>query len=231
LNTSRICVRMANSVSGRLQSGCRRDVWRPAHHRVPSLCSRPPQVRAVGSSGSRSRRMSPLATARSTSIAISCFTCAVDEDQHCEFLDLITVRLVPMVAPNFLRFPISGPSTSEQLREYVQCVIRGTARRSSPRDYDLIEGVRSWTASDQLMKRELILQGMGSGHLPHGPHRAQSAGCEAVAHHGQVFPGWQSRACRSACRSTPQGPNRQRVVATIGDQAAMLVSPADRPRA
>src|SRR5262249_3040465 len=32
------------------------------------------------SSGSMSRRMSPLATARSTSFAIACFTCAVDAE-------------------------------------------------------------------------------------------------------------------------------------------------------
>ena len=35
-----------------------------------------------------------------------------------------------------------------------------------PRDYFVVEGARSWTVSDQLMKRELILQGMGWGHMP-----------------------------------------------------------------
>ena len=52
------------------------------------------------------------------------------------------------------------------MRDYVQCVIRDTARHSPARDYYLVEGARSWTVSDQLMKRELILQGMGWGHMP-----------------------------------------------------------------
>jgi DNA-binding transcriptional LysR family regulator len=55
-------------------------------------------------------------------------------DPRFEFVDLMRVTLVPVVAPNFLRFPISPAITPEQMREYVQCVIRDTARRSPPRD-------------------------------------------------------------------------------------------------
>src|ERR1700676_2263446 len=87
-------------------------------------------------------------------------------DPRLEFVDLFTVKLVPVVAPNFLRFPVSRSITPEQMRDYVQCVIRDTAHRSPSRDYFLVEGARSWTVSDQLMKRELILQGMGWGHMP-----------------------------------------------------------------
>jgi DNA-binding transcriptional LysR family regulator len=87
-------------------------------------------------------------------------------DPRFEFIDLFAVRVLPMVAPGFLRQPISRTITPEQMRDYVQCVIRDTARHLPPRDYYLIEGARTWTVSDQLMKRELILQGMGWGHLP-----------------------------------------------------------------
>jgi DNA-binding transcriptional LysR family regulator len=87
-------------------------------------------------------------------------------DPRLEFIDLFPVQLVPVVAPDFLRFAISGMITPEQMRDYVQCVIRDTARHSPTRDYFLVEGARSWTVSDQLMKRELILQGMGWGHMP-----------------------------------------------------------------
>jgi DNA-binding transcriptional LysR family regulator len=52
------------------------------------------------------------------------------------------------------------------MRDYVQCVIRDTANHSLTRDYYLVEGARTWTVSDQLMKRELLLQGMGWGHMP-----------------------------------------------------------------
>jgi DNA-binding transcriptional LysR family regulator len=87
-------------------------------------------------------------------------------DARIEFIDLFSVELVPVVAPNFLRFPISSLIKPEQMRDYVQCVIRDTASYTTPKDYDVLEGARTWTVSDQLMKRELIMQGMGWGHLP-----------------------------------------------------------------
>ena len=87
-------------------------------------------------------------------------------DPRLEFIDLFPVRLFPVVAPGFLRRKVSHSITPEEMRDYVQCVIRDTARHSPARDYYLVEGARSWTVSDQLMKRELILQGMGWGHMP-----------------------------------------------------------------
>ena len=68
-------------------------------------------------------------------------------DPRLEYQDLFAVRFVPVVAPGFLGFPISRSITPEQMRDYVQCVIRDSAQRSSPRDYYLIEGARSWTVT------------------------------------------------------------------------------------
>jgi DNA-binding transcriptional LysR family regulator len=87
-------------------------------------------------------------------------------DPRLELLDLFHVTVVPVVAPGFLQFPASRSITPGQMRDYVQCVIRDTARHSPPRDYWIVEGARTWTVSDQLMKRELIVQGMGWGHMP-----------------------------------------------------------------
>jgi DNA-binding transcriptional LysR family regulator len=87
-------------------------------------------------------------------------------DTRLDFIDLFAVRLLPVVAPNFLRFPISCAITPRQMRDHVQCVIRDSARHSTRRDYYLVEGSRTWTVSDQLMKKEFILQGMGWGHMP-----------------------------------------------------------------
>src|ERR1700751_488280 len=87
-------------------------------------------------------------------------------DPRFEYKDLFRVRLIPVAAPNFLRFPISRSITPERMRDHVQCVIRDPARHSPPKDYYLVEGARTWTVSHQLMKRELILQGMGWGHMP-----------------------------------------------------------------
>jgi len=87
-------------------------------------------------------------------------------DPRLDYVDLGAVQLIPVVAPGFLPFPISDSITPEQMRDHAQCIIRDSARHSPARDYYLVEGARSWTVSDQLMKRELILQGMGWGHMP-----------------------------------------------------------------
>src|SRR6202140_3461712 len=72
-------------------------------------------------------------------------------DPRLEFVDLFTVEVVPVVAPNFLRFPVSRSITPEQMRDYVQCVIRDTARHSPRKSYYLVIESRPWTAQHQLM--------------------------------------------------------------------------------
>ena len=74
------------------------------------------------------------------------------------------MTLTPVASPGFLDAPASD--AADRLKSKVQCVIRDTARHSRPRYYFLVEGARQMTVSDQLMKRELIVQGMGWGHLP-----------------------------------------------------------------
>src|SRR5271154_5580776 len=48
-------------------------------------------------------------------------------DPRLDWIDLSTVRILPVVAPGFLDFPITAAITPEQMRDYVQCVIRDTA--------------------------------------------------------------------------------------------------------
>ena len=86
-------------------------------------------------------------------------------DPRLEYIDLLSVKLIPVVAPGFLRMPISDAITPEQMREYVQCIIRDTARHSPQPNYYLIEGAHTWTVGDQLMKKEIIMQGAAWGHL------------------------------------------------------------------
>ena len=54
-------------------------------------------------------------------------------DPRLEFIELGNVRIVPVVAPGFLSFPVSRAITPERMRNYVQCVIRDTARHAQPR--------------------------------------------------------------------------------------------------
>jgi DNA-binding transcriptional LysR family regulator len=141
-------------------------------------------------------------------------------DPRLEFIDLFTVKLVPVVAPGFLLFPVSQSITPEQMRDYVQCVIRDTARRPAPRDYYLVEGARSWTVSDQLMKRELILQGMGWGHLPRYLIEQDLRDARLLPIMGKHFKGGQVELVAARRRETPHGPVAERLWHYIREQAA-----------
>src|SRR5216683_1764862 len=141
-------------------------------------------------------------------------------DPRLEFVDLFTVKLVPVVAPNFLRFPISRSITPEQMREYVQCVIRDTARRSPLRDYYLVEGARSWTVSDQLMKKELILQGMGWGHMPKYLIEQELRDARLLPITGKYFKGGQAELVAARRLDEPHGPIAEKLWRFIGEEVA-----------
>jgi DNA-binding transcriptional LysR family regulator len=155
-------------------------------------------------------------------------------DPRLEFLDLCRVRLVPVVAPGFLRFPLSAGITPEQMRDYVQCVIRDSARHSPPRDYYLIEGARSWTVSDQFMKKELILQGMGWGHLPTFLIAEELRDGRLLSIAGKHFAGTEGDLVAARRRDVPHGPVATRLWSYIAEQAAALdaaVTPTPARRA
>jgi DNA-binding transcriptional LysR family regulator len=145
-------------------------------------------------------------------------------DPRFEFLDLFQVQLVPVVAPGFLRFPIPRAITPEQMRDYVQCVIRDTSRRSPPRDYFLVEGARSWTVSDQLMKKELIIQGMGWGHMPRYLIEDELRDGKLLSIAGEYFKGGRAELVAARRRDVPHGPIANRLWQFIRDQAAELAA-------
>jgi DNA-binding transcriptional LysR family regulator len=86
-------------------------------------------------------------------------------DKRLEWIDLMQVALVPVAARDGLPFPVTRSLTPAQMLEAVQVIIRDTAREAS-RDYFVIEGASSWTVGDQHTKKELIVRGMGWGHMP-----------------------------------------------------------------
>jgi DNA-binding transcriptional LysR family regulator len=144
-----------------------------------------------------------------------------------EYADLFTVRIIPVVAPGFLRFPISRAITPEQMRDYVQCVIRDTSRHSPPQDYFVIEGARSWTVSDQLMKRELILQGMRWGHMPRFliDHDLRQKRLLDIS--GKHLRGGVAEIVAARRRDAAHGPVASRLWRYIGEQASAFVEAAN----
>ncbi len=52
------------------------------------------------------------------------------------------------------------------MRSYLQCIIRDSGSSKTAPDYFVVDGAPSWTVTDQVTKKETILQGIGWGHLP-----------------------------------------------------------------
>lgn len=86
-------------------------------------------------------------------------------DTRFEWIELSKVTLVPVAAPGYVAVPVPRNLTPEQMRAYVQVIIRDTARQPG-RDYFVVEDAPHWTVADQHTKKELIVQGMGWGHMP-----------------------------------------------------------------
>jgi DNA-binding transcriptional LysR family regulator len=143
-------------------------------------------------------------------------------DPRLEFFDLYTVTIVPVVAPNFLPFPVSDSITPEQMRDHVQCIIRDSARHSAPRDYFVVEGARNWTVSDQLMKKQIILQGMGWGHLPDFLIAEDVREGRLIPLTGRHFAGGRAELVAARQRNASHGPIAARLWRYIEEQAVAL---------
>jgi len=117
-----------------------------ARHRHNSISLRG-DLRTMGTPVRRRGRSHPASTSiraiRASSTWI-CFRCVSSRSGRPDFCDF--------------RFTLDHAGTDARL---CQCVIRDTARRTPARNYYGSKGARSWTVSDQLMKKELIVQGMG----------------------------------------------------------------------
>jgi DNA-binding transcriptional LysR family regulator len=143
-------------------------------------------------------------------------------DQRLEFIDLFPVHVVPVVAPGFLPFPVTDSVTPEQMRGFVQCIIRDSARHTEPPDYFLIEGAPSCTVADQLMKKEIILQGMGWGHMPRFLVESELASGQLVSIQGRHLPGGVEEIVAARRRGIPHGPMANRLWRFIEEQAVSL---------
>jgi len=140
-------------------------------------------------------------------------------DARLEFIDLCAVRIIPVVAPGFLRMPISAEITPEQMRDYVQCVIRDTARHSERPNFHIIEGARSWTVGDQLMKKEIILQGAAWGHLHDVLIAEELHDGRLLSIAGRHLPGGRAELTAARRRDLPHGPVAHRLWRHLEAQA------------
>jgi DNA-binding transcriptional LysR family regulator len=142
-------------------------------------------------------------------------------DQRLDYVDLFDVAVIPVVAPRFLGFPVSKSITPKQMRPYVQCIIRDTARAPDQQSYYLIDGARTWTVADQLMKRELILQGMGWGHLPDYLIADDLKKGRLLSIAGKHFKGGKVQLVAARRAGIPHGPVAERLWRFIEEQAPL----------
>jgi len=143
-------------------------------------------------------------------------------DPNLEFIDLLEVRLIPVVADGFLRFPITRSITPDQMRTYVQCVIRDSARLGPFQSYHLVEGAPHWTVSDQSMKKELIVQGMGWGHMPSFMVEAELADGRLKSIAGRHFRGRTVALVAARRRDQARGPVAERLWRYIAEEPPIL---------
>lgn len=136
-----------------------------------------------------------------------------------ESIALFDVALVPVAAPGFLAVPVSRALTPEDLRPYVQCVIRDSSRRPSQASYYLIDGARTCSVPDQLMKREVIVQGLAWGHLPAHLVEADLAAGRLVSLAGEHLRGATLAHHAIRRRDVVHGPVAERLWLHLREQA------------
>ena len=143
-------------------------------------------------------------------------------DPRLEWLDLGKVAMVPVVGAGLLPTPLPRALTPERMRAYTQCVMRDTARHTPARDYFVVEGAPQCTVGDQLMKKEIILQNLGWGHMPRFliEDELRDGRLRSIA--GRHFPGRVEELVVARRRDRPQGPVAQRLWQYLEAQAPQL---------
>lgn len=143
-------------------------------------------------------------------------------DPRLEWVALGKVQMVPVVAPGFLPFPVSRSIRPEQLRGLTQCVMRDTARHSAADDHFIIAGAPQCTVADQPMKKEIILQGMGWGHLPRFLIEKELKAGRLLSIAGRYLPGRTEELVAARRLDRPHGPVAERLWRHLGANAAQL---------
>ncbi|WP_229797644.1 LysR family transcriptional regulator [Jeongeupia chitinilytica] len=143
-------------------------------------------------------------------------------DPQLECIALGEIPFIPVVAAGFLPFPVSCDITPARMRGFTQCVIRNTAQHSVARNYFIIEGAHQCTVADQPMKKELILHGMGWGHLPGFLIDEELRDGRLLSIAGDYLPGNVVELVAARRRDRPHGPVARRLWDAIHSDSALL---------
>ena len=78
---------------------------------------------------------------------------------------LLTVELVPVVAPDHPLAALDGPIDTRELHRHVQLVLTDRSSLTAGRDYGVLSG-RTWRLADLGAKQSMLLAGLGWGNMP-----------------------------------------------------------------
>src|SRR6516164_9293416 len=95
-------------------------------------------------------------------------------------------------------------------------------RHSTRRDYYLVEGARTCTVSDQMMKKEMILHGMGWGHMPTFLIADELRDGRLLSIAGKHLRGGGGEIVAARRRDRPHGPVANRLWRFISQEASAL---------
>jgi DNA-binding transcriptional LysR family regulator len=78
---------------------------------------------------------------------------------------LLTVELIPVVAPSHPLAALDGPIDVRVLQRHVQLVLTDRSSLTAGRDYGVLSG-RTWRLADLGAKQSMLLAGLGWGNMP-----------------------------------------------------------------
>jgi DNA-binding transcriptional LysR family regulator len=145
-------------------------------------------------------------------------------DARIEWIDLCPVSFVPVAAPGFLPFRADRAVRQEHLRNLTQCIMRDTAQNPEPRSHFVVDGAPQCTVADQLMKKEVILQGMAWGHLPRFLIEQELRDGRLISLAGRYLPGGVQELVAARRRDRPHGPVANQLWQLIGEHTAQWQS-------
>ena len=78
---------------------------------------------------------------------------------------LLTIEVIPVVAPNHPLAALDGPIDARVLRQHVQLVLTDRSSLTAGRDHGVLSG-RTWRLADLGAKQSMLLAGLGWGNMP-----------------------------------------------------------------
>jgi DNA-binding transcriptional LysR family regulator len=78
---------------------------------------------------------------------------------------LLTINLIPVVAPEHPLAALDGPIDTQVLQQHVQLVLTDRSSLTAGRDYGVLSA-RTWRLADLSAKHSMLLAGLGWGNMP-----------------------------------------------------------------